>query len=268
MSTVSDCRPCILRPAVLPGDHLCDECVWACVSADASPKVSGSLTKNSSCLQRLLFTSSLLFITILVSELLAALRPTDFVWPPLFFSPPVSLSVFSLLSFCASSSWSGRSWAGGCHGNLSYPYRLMDHPWIVFLPLLPKNAHTKARMRSPFPPSTLSPLFISLNCNHNILPLSASLTPLSKFSWVSQVTKLTLWASAESDETSLTSSISGVTVDHVSVGFVTLPPLLEGIAFSREEYWPEEICGAERWIDYPVHTWQIPAAAGWDVSTD
>lgn len=139
MSTVSGCRPCILCPAVLPSDHLCDECVWACVSADASPKVSGSLTKKSSCLRRLLFTASLLFITVLVSELLAVLR----LLPPLFSSPPVSLSVFSLLSFCASSSWSGRSWARGCHGNLSYPYRLMDHPWIVFLPLLPKNAHTK-----------------------------------------------------------------------------------------------------------------------------
>lgn len=47
------------------------------------------------------FTSSLLFVTVLLSELLAVLRPTDFIWPARLSSPPVSLSV-SLFPFSRS----------------------------------------------------------------------------------------------------------------------------------------------------------------------
>lgn len=175
--------------------------------------------------------------------------------PPTSCGPPASplllsvcLSLFSLLSVCASSSWSGRSGAGVAMATRPFPIAWRIIPGFrCFLSRRPENAHPRRAQlhvdmegRSPFSSLTLSPLFTRLNCNHNIFPLPClpPFTPGSRFTWVSQVRKLTLWGSAESEEMSL---YGGATVHRVSVGFVTLPPLLEGITVSRDSSWPADI---------------------------
>lgn len=152
------------------------------MSADAPPKVSGGLTKKSSCLWRFLFTVCSLHPSCSLLSLCQNFwqrtdPPTSSV-PPLLSSPAVSLSVFlfpALILCQLQLVWQIRS--RGCHGNPSYPYRLMDHLWIVLLPSqLPRKIHTpNVHSRtgrsplSPLSPPTLSTSFILLNCNHNIL---------------------------------------------------------------------------------------------------
>lgn len=129
---------------------------------------------------------------------------------PLLLSVCLSLFFPSLVLCQFQLVWQIRS--RGCHGNPSFPHRVMDHPLIAFLPSqLPKKAHPKyAQLHldiegwSPFifDSFTITHSF-KLQSQHFPLLCLPPFTPRARFTWVSQVRKLTLWVSAESHEMSL-----------------------------------------------------------------
>lgn len=160
------------------------------------------------------FTSSLLFITVLVSELLAALRPTGFIWPARLSSAPVSLSVslFPPLVLCQFQLvWQIRS--RGCHGNLSFsPLLDRSSPGCIPSFTTPQKCTppTCTAARGYRRAATFS-ICDSFTVVHSFKPQSQHFplfclppfTPCFRFAWVSQVRKLALGVSAELDEMSL-----------------------------------------------------------------